>query len=216
MESIFRAIFWSLWNLILITDTTINSGLFKNLEMAGHNISNAKNYIWGIFEEVFPQFTDLDVQKANEGIQVRKIYSQAKKIPDKYANAKNTEIRVMKKAPFSILLTEDTGTLTFHKDGNMDITEVMVAESEEARERFTREAQAASALNHPNITTVFDLLDSDDQHFTCMEYVEGKTLREIEELPPTTIIDIIGKELAMTRPRCASLGLDTAKLAVQM
>ena len=47
------------------------------------------------------------------------------------------------------------------------------------------------------------------------EIIQGKTLSEIEELPPTTIIDIIGKELAMTRPRCASLGLDAAKLAVQ-
>ena len=92
-------------NLILVTDTTINSGLFKNLEMSGHNISNAKKYIWGIFEEVFPQFTDLDVQKANEGIQVRKIYSQAKKIPDKYANVENTGIRVMENIPLSILFS---------------------------------------------------------------------------------------------------------------
>ncbi|MFC1628013.1 serine/threonine protein kinase [Gemmatimonadota bacterium] len=56
-----------------------------------------------------------------------------------------------------------------------------LAENEEARERFTREAQAASALNHPNITTVHDLLDSDGQHFICMEYVEGKTLRQMVE-----------------------------------
>lgn len=46
-----------------------------------------------------------------------------------------------------------------------------LVENEEARERFIREAQAASALNHPNITTVHDLLDADDQHFICMEYV---------------------------------------------
>ncbi|MFC1628134.1 serine/threonine-protein kinase [Gemmatimonadota bacterium] len=56
-----------------------------------------------------------------------------------------------------------------------------LAEDVEARERFTREAQAASALNHPNITTIYDLLDADDQHFICMEYVEGKTLREMVE-----------------------------------
>jgi len=56
-----------------------------------------------------------------------------------------------------------------------------LAENEEARERFTREAQAASALNHPNITTVHDLLDVDDQHFICMEYIEGKTVRDMIE-----------------------------------
>ncbi|MFC1559178.1 serine/threonine protein kinase [Gemmatimonadota bacterium] len=56
-----------------------------------------------------------------------------------------------------------------------------LAENEEARERFIREAQAASALNHPNITTVHDLLDFNDQHFICMEYVEGKTIRDFIE-----------------------------------
>lgn len=56
-----------------------------------------------------------------------------------------------------------------------------LAEDEEARERFVREAQAASALNHPNITTVHDLLDVDDEHFICMEYIEGKTVRDMIE-----------------------------------
>jgi len=56
-----------------------------------------------------------------------------------------------------------------------------LSENVEARERFIREAQAASALNHPNITTVHDLLESDDQHFICMEYIEGKTLRDMVE-----------------------------------
>jgi len=56
-----------------------------------------------------------------------------------------------------------------------------LAENEEARERFVREAQAASALNHPSITTVYDLLDDDGQHFICMEYVEGKTIRDMVE-----------------------------------
>jgi len=56
-----------------------------------------------------------------------------------------------------------------------------LAEDEEARERFVREAQAASALNHHNITTVHDLLDFEDQHFICMEYIEGKTIRDMVE-----------------------------------
>ncbi|MFC1558999.1 protein kinase [Gemmatimonadota bacterium] len=69
-----------------------------------------------------------------------------------------------------------------------------LAENEEARERFTREAQAASALNHPNITTIHDLLDIDDQHFICMEYVEGKTIKDLLETGQVSVrkaVDII-------------------------
>ena len=44
--------------------------------------------------------------------------------------------------------------------------------------RFRREAQAAAALNHPNIVSVFDTGDQGDVHYIVMEYVEGRTLRD--------------------------------------
>ncbi len=47
------------------------------------------------------------------------------------------------------------------------------------RDRFEREARAASALNHPNITTVFDVGEDEGTHYIVMELVEGKTFREI-------------------------------------
>ncbi|MGH2724009.1 MAG: Stk1 family PASTA domain-containing Ser/Thr kinase [Actinomycetota bacterium] len=45
--------------------------------------------------------------------------------------------------------------------------------------RFRREAQAAAALNHPNIVGVFDTGSHEDIHYIVMEYVEGKTLRDV-------------------------------------
>ena len=56
-----------------------------------------------------------------------------------------------------------------------------------ARQRFEREAQAASALNHPNIVTIYDLVSDEHASYIVMEFIEGKTLGEViplNGLPP--------------------------------
>jgi serine/threonine protein kinase/Tol biopolymer transport system component len=54
-----------------------------------------------------------------------------------------------------------------------------LAESEERRARFRREAKALAALNHPNIVTVFSVEEAEGVHFITMELVRGKTLSEL-------------------------------------
>ena len=66
------------------------------------------------------------------------------------------------------------------------------------RERFLREARAASALNHPNICTVFDIGEQDGDPYLVMELLQGQTLKDRLDHARMSVEDMlcVGKEVA--------------------
>ena len=86
-----------------------------------------------------------------------------------------------------VFLAEDT---KLHRQVALKFLPRHMTADPEAKQRFEREAQAAAALNHPNIVTVHEIGEHEGQVFIAMEYVEGQTLKElISDLnrPPSTI-----------------------------
>jgi eukaryotic-like serine/threonine-protein kinase len=77
-----------------------------------------------------------------------------------------------------------------------------VANDLRARERFEREARAASSLDHPNICTVYEIGEYEGRTYLAMQYLEGKDLRERiagHALAVDRILDL-GVQIAGCRP----------------
>ncbi|MFZ0593917.1 MAG: protein kinase [Bryobacteraceae bacterium] len=66
-----------------------------------------------------------------------------------------------------------------------------LSRDESARDRFRREASAASALNHPNICTIFDVGEWEGRPFLAMEYVDGQSLASLLRGTPLALGEIL-------------------------
>jgi eukaryotic-like serine/threonine-protein kinase len=67
-----------------------------------------------------------------------------------------------------------------------------LAHDRQMRERFEREAKAASALDHPNICTVYEIGEHEGHPFMAMQYLDGKTLQECIQGKPLKIPNLLG------------------------
>lgn len=68
-----------------------------------------------------------------------------------------------------------------------------LSDDAEAKNRFVREAQAAAALNHPNIVTIYEVSEYSGRAFIAMEHVEGRSLKDLmkDDLQLSQTIDIV-------------------------
>lgn len=84
------------------------------------------------------------------------------------------------------------------RDVALKVISPALVEHQSSRQRFEREARAASALNHPAIVTVYDVGESDGVSWIAMEWVDGRTLRQLladRHLPVHTAWSI-GRQIA--------------------
>jgi serine/threonine protein kinase/Tfp pilus assembly protein PilF len=75
-----------------------------------------------------------------------------------------------------VYLAEDE---TLNRKVALKLLPARFTRDEDRVRRFQREARAASALNHPNIITIYEIGHSDSVHYIATEYIEGETLREV-------------------------------------
>jgi len=66
-----------------------------------------------------------------------------------------------------------------------------IAADAQRMRRFTQEARAVSALNHPNILTIHEIGETEKAHFIATEFIEGETLRDRVTAGPVTLSQVV-------------------------
>src|ERR1044071_2963308 len=79
-----------------------------------------------------------------------------------------------------------------HRPVALKVLAAAVRNDVELRKRLEYEARAASALNHPNILTVYDVGQLGDDHFIATEFVDGVTLRQRMGKIDSSLQEIVG------------------------
>src|SRR5437879_12645099 len=84
-----------------------------------------------------------------------------------------------KHAGCCMVLVYESEALKLHRHVALKFLPPELENDPAARERFQREAFAASALNHPNICTIHEIDEANGQHFIAMELLQGQTLKHL-------------------------------------
>jgi len=89
--------------------------------------------------------------------------------------------------------------LKLGRDVAVKVLREELASDPERLQRFEQEARAASGLNHPNIIHIYDIDKHGSTPYIAMEYVEGKTLREILSEGPLSTKNLLHMESRLPR-----------------
>jgi len=102
------------------------------------------------------------------------------------------------------------GAVYLAKDGKLDrevalkILDENLGLRDSHPNRFTQEAKAASALNHPNILVIHEIGESDGAHYIVSEYIKGKTLRDIFRDGSLKLSDSLNISIQIANALCAA------------
>jgi serine/threonine-protein kinase len=87
-----------------------------------------------------------------------------------------------------VYLTRDT---KLDRTVALKILPFELASNRDRMNRFVQEAKAASALNHPNIITIYEIDETDSGHFIAIEFIDGETLRQLIQRAPMKLGEVL-------------------------